>query len=100
LPSRRRRPKRSDFDFGADDLVREFLLSEILPEVRQRCNITDDLEDHAICGISSGGICAFTVAWDIMRWFLFVVARLCEMIRACLPTNRGRFCGSDVSKCD
>jgi enterochelin esterase-like enzyme len=41
-----------------------FLLTEILPEVRKDYNITDDPEGHAICGISSGGICAFTVAWQ------------------------------------
>ncbi|MGI6456592.1 MAG: alpha/beta hydrolase [bacterium] len=42
----------------------EFLLTEILPEVYKEYNITDDPEGHAICGISSGGICAFTVAWE------------------------------------
>jgi enterochelin esterase family protein len=42
----------------------EFLLTEILPEVRKQYNITDDPDGHAICGISSGGICAFTVAWE------------------------------------
>jgi enterochelin esterase-like enzyme len=41
-----------------------FLLTEILPEVRKEYKITDDPEGHAICGISSGGICAFTVAWE------------------------------------
>jgi enterochelin esterase-like enzyme len=42
----------------------DFLLTEILPEVRKDYKITDDPEGHAICGISSGGICAFTVAWQ------------------------------------
>jgi enterochelin esterase family protein len=42
----------------------EFLLTEILPEVRKEYKITDDPEGHAIGGISSGGICAFTVAWQ------------------------------------
>jgi enterochelin esterase family protein len=42
----------------------EFLLTEILPEVKKEYNITDDPDGHAICGISSGGICAFTVAWE------------------------------------
>jgi enterochelin esterase-like enzyme len=42
----------------------EFLLNEILPEVKKDYKITDDPEGHAICGISSGGICAFTVAWQ------------------------------------
>ncbi len=42
----------------------EFLLTEILPEVEAKFNITKDPEGRAICGISSGGICAFTVAWE------------------------------------
>ena len=42
----------------------EFLLTEILPEVRKKCRITEDPDGRAICGISSGGICAFTVAWE------------------------------------
>jgi enterochelin esterase family protein len=41
-----------------------FLIDEILPEVRQHAKISDDPERRAICGASSGGICAFTVAWE------------------------------------
>ena len=41
-----------------------FLEKEILPEVGKRVRLTDDPEMRAICGISSGGICAFTVAWE------------------------------------
>lgn len=42
----------------------DFLLTEILPEVKKEYNITDDPEGHAIAGISSGGIAAFTAAWE------------------------------------
>ncbi len=42
----------------------EFLLTEILPAVQQEYSISADPEMRAICGISSGGICAFTVAWE------------------------------------
>ncbi len=52
-----------EYDTLSDDYAK-FLLNEILPEVRKTHNITDDPEGHAICGISSGGICAFTVAWE------------------------------------
>jgi enterochelin esterase family protein len=41
-----------------------FLIDELLPRVKADYNITDDPELRAICGISSGGICAWTVAWE------------------------------------
>ena len=45
-------------------LYSRFLLEEILPEVRKRYRLTDEPGGRAICGSSSGGICAFTVAWE------------------------------------
>jgi enterochelin esterase family protein len=39
-------------------------LEEILPEVGKEYKLTEDPDGRAICGISSGGICAFTVAWQ------------------------------------
>jgi len=41
-----------------------FLVDEILPEVRKHVRITDDPSGRGIAGRSSGGICAFTVAWQ------------------------------------
>lgn len=46
------------------DQYAKFLLEEILPEVGKTYKLTTDPEQRAICGISSGGICAFTVAWE------------------------------------
>jgi enterochelin esterase-like enzyme len=46
------------------DQYARFLLEEILPEVGKKYKLTEDPECRAICGISSGGICAFTVAWQ------------------------------------
>jgi enterochelin esterase family protein len=46
------------------DKYATFLLTEILPEVEKHAKITKDPEGRAICGASSGGICAFTVAWE------------------------------------
>lgn len=40
-----------------------FLLTEILPLVQDRYRISQEPEQWAICGGSSGGNCAFTVAW-------------------------------------
>ena len=52
-----------EYDTLSGDYAK-FLLTEILPEVRKDHPFTDDPDGHAICGISSGGICAFTVAWE------------------------------------
>lgn len=41
-----------------------FLIEELLPEVAKSVKLTEDPDGHAICGISSGGICAFTAAWE------------------------------------
>lgn len=42
----------------------DFLLKEILPEVGKGFKLTDKAQERAICGISSGGICAWTAAWE------------------------------------
>jgi enterochelin esterase-like enzyme len=41
-----------------------FLLEEILPFVEDKYNISKKPEHRATGGISSGGICAWTVAWE------------------------------------
>ena len=46
------------------DRYAHFLIDEILPEVAKTYNLTKDPEQRAICGASSGGIGAFTVAWE------------------------------------
>ena len=48
------------------DQYSKFLLEEILPEVSKRYSLklTEDPEGRAIAGLSSGAICAFTVAWQ------------------------------------
>jgi enterochelin esterase family protein len=47
-----------------DDLYTRFLLEEIIPDVvTSKYNIVNDPDGWAIGGHSSGGICAFTVAW-------------------------------------
>jgi len=54
----------------------EFLIGEILPHVRKQYNITDNPEGHAIGGISSGAICAWTVAWHRPDQFRKVVSHV------------------------
>jgi enterochelin esterase-like enzyme len=45
-------------------LYADFLKKEVLPAVAKQYKLTDKPEERAICGISSGGICAWTVAWE------------------------------------
>jgi enterochelin esterase family protein len=52
-----------EYDSLGDQYAR-FLLEEILPEVGKNYNLTKNPEGRAIAGISSGGICAWTVAWE------------------------------------
>lgn len=42
----------------------KFICEEILPHFAKEYNLTTDPEMRAIAGSSSGGICAFTVAWE------------------------------------
>ncbi len=46
------------------DQYAQFLEKEILPDVGKRYTVRKDAAGRGICGISSGGICAFTVAWQ------------------------------------
>jgi len=60
------RPERNrsfEYDTLSDQYAR-FLLEEILPEVGKTHNLVKDPAGRAIGGISSGGICAFTAAWQ------------------------------------
>jgi enterochelin esterase family protein len=52
-----------EYDTLSDKYAR-FLLEEILPEVEKTVKLRRDAQSRAIAGISSGGICAFTVAWE------------------------------------
>ena len=58
-----RRNRSFEYDSLGDQYAR-FLIEEMLPAVGKQYNLMDDAEGRAVCGISSGGICAFTVAWE------------------------------------
>jgi sugar lactone lactonase YvrE/enterochelin esterase-like enzyme len=49
---------------GLGDRYARFLLDEILPEVSKKYNLSTNPDDRAIAGSSSGGIAAFTAAWE------------------------------------
>jgi len=52
-----------EYDTLSDQYAR-MIVDEILPEVGKSYNLSKDPKDRAIGGASSGGICAFTVAWE------------------------------------
>lgn len=62
-----------EYDSLGDQYAR-FLTEELLPEIEKRYAITNDPAGRAICGLSSGGICAFTVAWERPHAFSKVVS--------------------------
>lgn len=58
-------PENRNAEYDAfSDAYASFLLTEILPTVQSRYSITEDPAQWAIGGGSSGGNCAFTVAWS------------------------------------
>ena len=57
-----------------NDQYSRFLLEDLLPEVEKDYNLTKDPEGRSLCGISSGGICAWTVAWERPDQFRKVIS--------------------------
>ena len=58
---------RSNRSFEYDTVSNQyasFLEKELLPEVGKSVKLRTDAAGRAVCGISSGGICAFTAAWE------------------------------------
>ncbi len=64
-----------EYDSLGEEYAR-FLIEELLPEIGQRYSLTSDPEGRAIVGASSGGICAFTVAWERPDSFRKVVSHI------------------------
>jgi enterochelin esterase-like enzyme len=64
-PVRGKSNRSVEYDSLGGDYAK-FLIDEILPEVTKRYSLklTDDPDGRAISGLSSGGICSFTVAWE------------------------------------
>jgi enterochelin esterase family protein len=70
---------RSNRSFEYDSLgdrYAKFLLEELLPEVSKTVKLTADPRHRVICGNSSGGICAFTVAWEHPESFGGVISHI------------------------
>ena len=70
------KPNRSiEYDTVSDRYAR-FLLEEILPAVAAEYALSNRPEDRALCGNSSGAICAFTAAWQRPDAFRKVVSHI------------------------
>src|SRR5437762_2517396 len=66
-PGSREGQSNRSFEYDSlGDAYAKFLVNEAIPFVTNNYSlaITSDPELRAICGSSSGGICAFTVAWE------------------------------------
>ncbi len=70
---------RSNRSFEYDSLgsrYASFLCDEFLPTVLDGLRVSDAPSKRAVCGISSGGICAFTVAWQHPEIFGNVISHI------------------------
>jgi len=79
VPENPWRPNNRSFEYDTlSDQYSRFVMQELLPSVidEQKLNISTDEADHAIGGISSGGICAFTAAWEHPEWFSKVLSHV------------------------
>jgi enterochelin esterase-like enzyme len=75
-PGEKPRSNRS-FEYDSlGDTYAKFLLEEIIPEVRKTYRLSEDPADWALCGNSSGGICAFNAAWEHPEKFGKVVSHI------------------------
>lgn len=64
-PGWRPEPENRSFEYDTlSNAYARLLLDELIPELKKTLSISDDPDMRAIGGISSGGICAFTVAWE------------------------------------
>ncbi len=77
-PGQKSRSNRS-FEYDSlGDQYAKFLIDEVLPGLTERhqLKLTEDPEGRGTCGISSGGICAFTVAWERPDQFRKVISHI------------------------
>jgi len=65
----------AEYDALGDQYAR-FLVEELLPVVSRTYNLSPDPARHAICGASSGGIAAFTAAWERPDQFRKVISHI------------------------
>ncbi len=71
--------KADNRSFEYDTLTNQydrFLIEELIPELSKTYKLADSPTMRAICGLSSGGICAFTAAWQRPDYFHKVLSHV------------------------
>lgn len=77
FPDSRWKSNNRSFEYDSlGDQYARFLIDELIPEVGKNYKLTDEREMRAICGVSSGGICAWTVAWERPDYFSKVLSHI------------------------
>lgn len=79
IPEDRWRANNRSFEYDTlSDQYARFVVEELVPHVIEelKLNISEFADDRAICGMSSGGICAFTAAWEHPEWFNKVLSHI------------------------
>lgn len=70
-------PENRAFEYDTlSDQYATFLIEEIIPEVAKTLKLTSLAKERVICGMSSGGICAFTVGWERPDYFKNVISHI------------------------
>ena len=64
-----------EYDTMTDRYAR-FIVEEILASVGEKYRLTDQASGRAICGCSSGGVCAFIAAWERPDLFSKVISQV------------------------
>lgn len=78
-PENRWKGSNRSFEYDTlSDQYAKFIHDELLPHIveQYQLNVSSDPADVAICGASSGGICAFTAAWEHPEWFGKVLSHI------------------------
>lgn len=76
MPGAKDRSNRS-FEYDSmGDRYAGFLVDEFLPVALKGLNVSSDPAQRAVCGISSSGICAFTLAWERPDQFGMVLSHI------------------------
>lgn len=72
-------------DWEYDDVrpnFTHFLLEELIPEVAKKVNLSQNPDDHAIAGTSTGAVGAFMAAWyrpDVFHRVLYLIGTFVDM---------------------